>query len=139
MKAAAASEAPISFLGNLSHAETMKRLSSAKLLILPSLCFEGFPMVVQEAYAYGVPVAASNIGSLPHLIVENRTGTLFVPGSAESLLKSVQPLLAHDELLRLLGAQANEEFELKYTAGRNYEILMNVYASAAEHRGAKLN
>ena len=96
-------------------------------------------MVVQEAYAYGVPVAASNIGSLPHLIVENRTGTLFVPGSAESLLKSVQPLLAHDELLRLLGAQANEEFELKYTAGRNYEILMNVYASAAEHRGAKLN
>ena len=141
MNAAGKSEAAssISFLGNLSHAEAMRRLSSAKLLILPSLCFEGFPMVVQEAYAYGVPIAASNIGSLPYLIPENRSGTLFVPGNAESLLASVQPLLADDKQLRLLGAQAKQEFDSKYTAGKNYDILMSIYASAAAHRGAKLN
>jgi glycosyltransferase involved in cell wall biosynthesis len=141
MSAAGKSEAAgsISFLGNLSHAEAMRKLSSAKLLILPSLCFEGFPMVVQEAYAYGVPIAASNIGSLPHLIAENRTGTLFTPGNAESLLASVQPLLADDKQLRILGAQAKQEFDSKYTAGKNYDILMSIYASAAAHRGAKLN
>ncbi len=129
----------ISFLGNLSHVEAMRRLSSAKLLILPSLCFEGFPMVVQEAYAYGVPIAASDIGSLPQLIAKNRTGTLFAPGSADSLLASVQPLLGDDKQLRILGAQAKQEFDSKYTAGKNYDILMSIYASAAAHRGAKLN
>ncbi len=141
MNAASKSEAAssISFLGNLSHVEAMKRLSSAKLLILPSLCFEGFPMVVQEAYAHGVPIAASNIGSLPHLIAENRTGTLFAPGNAESLLASVQTLLADDKQLRILGAQAKQEFDSKYTAGKNYDILMSIYASAAAYRGANLN
>lgn len=129
----------ISFLGNLSYAEAMKRLSSAKLLIVPSLCFEGFPMVVQEAYAYGVPVAASNIGSLPHLVAENRTGALFVPGNAENLLASVQPLLADDNQLHILGVEAKKEFDLKYTAGKNYDILMSIYALAATHRRAKLN
>jgi glycosyltransferase involved in cell wall biosynthesis len=141
MSAAGKSEAAssISFLGNLSHAEAMRRLASAKLLILPSLCFEGFPMVVQEAYAYGVPIAASNIGSLPYLIAENRTGTLFTSGNAESLLASVQSLLADDKQLRILGAQAKQEFDSKYTAGKNYDILMRIYASAVVHRGAKLN
>jgi glycosyltransferase involved in cell wall biosynthesis len=141
ISAAGKSEAAssISFLGNLPHADAMKKLSSAKLLILPSLCFEGFPMVVQEAYAYGVPIAASNIGSLPHLIAENRTGTLFTPGNAENLLASVQTLFADDKQLRILGAQAKQEFDSKYTAGKNYDILMNIYSSAAAHRGAKLN
>ena len=141
MRAAGTSDAArsISFLGNLPHAEAMKRLSSAKLLILPSLCFEGFPMVVQEAYAYGVPVSASNIGSLPHLITENRTGALFAPGNTESLLASVQRLLADDTQLRTLGSQAKQEFDSKYTAGKNYDMLMSIYRSAAVHRGAKLN
>lgn len=136
-KSAAAST--ISFLGNLSHAETMRRLSTAKLLILPSLCFEGFPMVVQEAYAYGVPIAASNIGSLPYLIPENRTGALFAPGNAESLLGSVQSLFADDRRLRILSTQARREFDSKYTADKNYDVLMSIYASAAAHRRAKPN
>ena len=129
----------IFFLGNLSHTETMKRLSLAQLLILPSICFEGFPMVVQEAYAHGVAIAASNIGSLPHLIAENRTGVLFTPGNAESLLASVQKLLADTSALCTMGEQAKQEFDSKYTSGRNYEILMRIYASAAMHRGAILN
>jgi glycosyltransferase involved in cell wall biosynthesis len=129
----------ISFLGNLPHADAMKRLSSAKLLILPSLCFEGFPMVIQEAYAFGVPVAASNIGALPHLIAENRTGTLFAPGNAESLLAAVQPLFADDRKLRAWSGKARQEFEAKYTAGKNYEILMSIYEAAAANRKAKFN
>lgn len=129
----------ISFLGNIPHAEAMKRLSSAKLLILPSLCFEGFPMVLQEAYANGVPVAVSNLGSLPYLVGENRTGVLFSPGSSDQLLNTVKPLLADDKKLRSLGAQARQEFESKYTAEKNYEALISIYEAAAARRRARRN
>ncbi len=74
----------------------MKHISSAKLLIVPSLCFEGFPMVVQEAFALGVPVAASKIGSLPYLITENKNGSLFMPGDAEGIISCVTGMLADD-------------------------------------------
>ncbi len=96
-------------------------------------------MVIQEAYALGVPVAASNIGSLPHLIAENRTGILFTPGNVESLLAAVQPLFADDRKLNALSGKARQEFEAKYTAGENYKILMSIYEAAAANRRAKFN
>ncbi len=49
----------VSFVGQLPFAETQSRLSQSKLLLLPSLCYEGFPMVIGEAFSLGVPVATS--------------------------------------------------------------------------------
>ncbi len=127
----------VSFLGNVSHEEAMNRISRAKLLIIPSLCFEGFPMVVQEAFALGVPVAASNIGSLPYLITENKNGKLFMPGNAGEILSCVKGLLADDKELRTLGEGARREFDENYTAEKNYSILMAIYNAAVKHRQRK--
>jgi glycosyltransferase involved in cell wall biosynthesis len=124
----------VSFLGNVSREEAMDRISRAKLLIVPSLCLEGFPMVVQEAFALGVPVAASKIGSLPNLITENKTGKLFIPGDAGDILSCVRELLADDTKLRILSENARHEFDEKYTAEKNYSTLMTIYKAAAKHR-----
>ncbi|MGA7161623.1 MAG: glycosyltransferase family 4 protein [Bacteroidota bacterium] len=124
----------VSFVGNVSHQETMDRISKAKLLIVPSLCFEGFPMVVLEAFALGVPVAASNIGSLPSLISENRSGKLFTPGDAGEILSCVKGLLGDDAKLRLLGEAVRNEFADKYTAEKNYGMLTGIYEAAASRR-----
>ena len=127
----------VSFLGNVTREETMKHIANAKLLVVPSLCFEGFPMVVQEAFALGVPVAASNIGSLPYLITENKNGRLFMPGDAEAISSSVTEMLADDTTLSILGEGARRDFDEKYTAEENYSQLMAIYGAAAEHRRAK--
>jgi len=129
----------VSFLGNVPHDDALKRIAQAKLLVVPSICFEGFPMVIQEAFALGVPVAASDIGSLPYLITENINGRLFPPGNAEALLSCVTKLLNDDAALQLLGAGAKRDFDAHYTAEENYSLLMAVYAAAAEHRKAKGN
>jgi glycosyltransferase involved in cell wall biosynthesis len=129
----------ISFLGNVSREEAMNRISRAKLLIVPSLCLEGFPMVVQEAFALGVPVAASNIGSLPSLIADNKNGKLFIPGDAGDILSCVTGLLADDTRLRILGESARCEFDEKYTAEKNYTTLMAVYRAATKHRERRPN
>ena len=129
----------VSFLGNVSREEAMNRISRAKLLIMPSLCPEGFPMVVQEAFALGVPVAASNIGSLPYLVAENKNGKLFIPGDAGDILSCVKGLLADDERLRILGESARHEFDEKYTAEKNYIALMAIYRAATKHRERRSN
>ncbi len=129
----------VSFLGNVSRDEAMKHISKAKLLIVPSLCFEGFPMVVQEAFALGVPVAASKIGSLPYLITENKNGSLFTPGDPKGIFSCVTGMLADDAKLRILGEGARREFDEKYTAEKNYGTLMAIYSAAAEHRRAKVH
>jgi glycosyltransferase involved in cell wall biosynthesis len=129
--------ASVSFTGNMTRREAMSRLSRAKLLIIPSLCYEGFPMVVQEAFALGVPVAASNIGSLPYLVRENSNGALFPAGSASDIRKCVGPLLADNESLSALGKGARREFDEKFTAEKNHELLMGIYKAAADHRSAR--
>ena len=127
----------VTFTGNVSHEETIGRISKAKLLILPSLCFEGFPMVIQEAFALEVPVAASNIGSLPFIVKENVSGSLFSPGNSQEILASVRRLMSEPGSLAALGKGARREFEEKYTAEKNHAMLMEIYRLAIIRRGGR--
>ncbi len=79
------------FTGQLPFDETQQHLSSARLLVIPSLCFEGFPMVVREAFALGVPVIASRLGPLPDIVEEGVAGALFEAGNAQDLLERFVP------------------------------------------------
>jgi glycosyltransferase involved in cell wall biosynthesis len=124
----------VRFLGQRPFSETQKRLASAHLLVLPSVCFEGFPMVILEAFAMGVPVAASRLGSMPCLMQDGRNGVLFTPGNAEDLLRQVRGAWGEDDLLARMGAAAREEFDARYTAEANYRMLIDIYQAAIGHR-----
>ena len=124
----------VRFLGQRPFSETRERLAGARLLVLPSVSFEGFPMVILEAFAMGVPVAASRLGSMPCLVQDDRNGVLFTPGNAEDLLRQVRGAWGDGDLLALMGAAAREEFEARYTAEPNYRMLMDIYQAAIEHR-----
>lgn len=136
LEAQAAGEggARIRFLGHLGFAETQGRLARASLLILPSLCFEGFPMVIREAFALGVPVAGSRLGSIPCIVEEGVTGVLFQPGAPQDLVAKVQPLWGDREALRRQGDAARRCFEREYTAEKNELRLMEIYRKALGHR-----
>lgn len=127
----------ITFAGQLSFQETQARLARARLLVLPSLCFEGFPMVIREGFALGVPVAASRLGSLPCIVEDGKTGVLFRPGDADDLLAKVKALWGQKERMAEMGKAARNEFERKYTAHANYRQLMAIYEEARQHRRRK--
>jgi len=124
----------IAFRGQLPFDETQQRISRGRLLILPSLCFEGFPMVVREAFALGLPVAASRIGPLPDIVKEGVTGKLFEAGNAEDLLRVVLALWSGQDHLKRLAEGARKIFEQKYTADANYMTLMEIYETAILRR-----
>ncbi|MBN8439058.1 MAG: glycosyltransferase family 4 protein [Candidatus Accumulibacter sp.] len=121
---------PIRFLGQVAGGEAQKQIARARLLILPSEWFEGFPMVVREAFAFGTPAAVSDIGPLPTIVQDGRSGIVFEPGNAQSLLRAVSSVWQTPGLLEKLGLGARAEFETKYTEDANYMTLMNIYANA---------
>ena len=123
---------PVRFLGQMRAERAQAEIARASLLVLPSECFEGFPMVVREAFAFGTPAAVSNLGPLPSIVPQGHSGVLFQPADAQSLLHEVRTAWHTPGLLERLGQGARAEFENKYTEDANYATLMDIYGQAIE-------
>ncbi len=120
-------------LGQQSRARVMELMKSARVLIFPSICYENAPMAILEALACGLPVIASDLGSIPELAQDGRSGLLFRPGDAEDLTRQVRWAWEHPERLREMRAAARLEYLDKYTAEQNYKALIEVYEMAMEN------
>lgn len=115
----------------------MAMMRGARCLVFPSECYEGLPMTVIEAFACGTPVIASNMGAMQDLIADGRTGLHFTPGDAEDLANKAERAWTHAADMAVMGKQARQEYESKYTAASNYEILMGAYQQAIQNSGAR--
>lgn len=122
----------IRWLGWRPRAEVPFLMRRATLLIVPSVGYEGFPLAVVEAFATGLPVIASNIGSLSELVDHGRTGLLFRPGDAQDLAGKIDWAFSHPTELARMRKEARAEYEAKYTAERNYQKLREIYQRAIE-------
>ncbi len=77
----------IHFLGRLSSEDLEKTFLEADVLIMPSLCYENYPLIIIEARQAGLPVIAANIGGIPEAL--GNGGRLFNPGDAADLFKKI--------------------------------------------------
>ncbi len=105
-------------------------LREAAVLVAPSLCYEGCPMAVLEAFATGTPVLASDLGGLRELVSPGETGWLVNPGDAGALASALDAALADTARLRSMRRLARRVFEERYTAQANYRQLMEIYSRA---------
>lgn len=121
---------PVRFLGRLPHDEAQAQIASARLLVLPSECYEGMPLVVVEAYAFGTPVAVSNLGPLPSIVHEGEHGVVFKSSDSNDLFKVVRTAWSNQTQLEEMGCAVRQEFEKKYTEEANHQQLMVIYQKA---------
>jgi glycosyltransferase involved in cell wall biosynthesis len=105
-------------------------MSGARFLVFPSIWHEGFPMVIAESFASGVPVIASRLGSTAEIVQDGATGLHFESGDAADLAKKVEWAWNHPEEMARMGRAARAEYEAKYEASKNYEMLMEIYRRA---------
>jgi glycosyltransferase involved in cell wall biosynthesis len=120
----------VHFSGWLRPSAAMERLRAAKFLIVPSTCYEGFPLAVAEAYACGVPVIAAGHGGLAEIVRDGCTGLHFTPGDAEDLAAKVEWAWTHPLEMETMGWAARVEFDTKYNAGAALKHLEAAYESA---------
>jgi glycosyltransferase involved in cell wall biosynthesis len=121
------------WVGAQARARVMSLMQDARVLVFPSTWYECAPMTIVEAFACGLPVIASNLGSIPEFVKHRHNGLLFEPGDPQDLARQVRWAFEHPEELREMRANARREFEEKYTSERNYKMLMTIYEMAIEH------
>jgi glycosyltransferase involved in cell wall biosynthesis len=124
----------VTFLGAIGKDAVIAEMRRAAAVVVPSVWYEGFPMVVIESFASATPVVASNLGALAEIVEDGKTGVLAAPGDATSLGRQVTHLLATPSLARHLGEAARNAFLEKYTPGANLKRLEMIYDQAISER-----
>jgi len=128
----------VEFLGFCSHDEVIEIVRKALIQVIPSECYEGFPMSVLEAFACSTPVVASRLGSLQEIVIDNYSGMLFEPKSVGDLSEKVNALLVNDEKRIELSLNAKKIFDQKYTDNVNFDVLMRIYNESITDIGNSL-
>ncbi len=117
----------ISLLGHRPHAEVGPAMRQARFLVMPSEYIEGFPMVIVEAFANGLPVIASRLGAMADVIEDGVTGLHFTVGDPDDLAAKVAWAIAHCDRIAEMGSAARRVYETRYSEETNYQSLLTIY------------
>lgn len=118
----------IKYLGFQNQEILHEEINSANALIVPSLCYEGMPMTIIEAFSRGTAVICSDIGILKQMVVPLYTGLHFNPASTESIISTIDIWDRLDiETKEEISRNCIQEFRQKYTKERNITLLEDTY------------
>lgn len=84
------------FLGSKTPEDVRNWICASDCLLLPSYS-EGFPTVIMESFACGVPVIATNIGGCPEIVEPGKTGLLVPVRDVNALAEAVNWMGIHSE------------------------------------------
>ncbi|MCW5198145.1 glycosyltransferase family 4 protein [Desulfobulbus sp. F3] len=106
--------------------------SALDIFILPSIT-EGTPMVLLEAMSCGLPVVATKVGGVVHIINNNEDGILVCPKESIELSSAIITLLKDKEYAKHLSAKAMDRikkyFSIKKMANEYMELYLNFFRS----------
>lgn len=122
----------IHFLGQLQRDELAEYYQSSAALVMASQWYEGFPMVITEAYANGLPIIAGDVGNMSSLIAPGKTGLLFRYDSLDAFIGAVTSLDGYDVLA--MREQAKAFYEERLSPQGNLAILEQIYQDILEKK-----
>ena len=124
----------VSLAGRLPNENVRRLLATSRALILPTQCYEGFPMCIAESYSVGTPVLVSDLGNGGSLVKQGVTGMKFNQKSPQSVADTVRALLKDTQTPWC--ENASREYHAYMTPENNYRRLMEIYDHAMERKGS---
>ena len=85
------------FAGFIPPDEIPGYMVAADTFVLPSLS-EGFPLVLLEAMAAGLPIVATNVGGIPEIVTDGENGFLVEPRNSQQLAEKIALLLQNENI-----------------------------------------
>ena len=122
-------EERVQFLGYIPDGELLAAYRASDVFMLPSLT-EGLPQALLEAMACGVPVVASRVGGIPHLITDGENGLLVTPTDVSQLTRAVCQLVgdrALRERIRENGGRTAREHTMETEVARVVAVLRDCF------------
>ncbi|MFO7675275.1 MAG: glycosyltransferase family 4 protein [bacterium] len=123
-------ERDVTFLGAVPHERMPGILSSADIVLIPSL-MEATSIAALESMACERVIAASRVGGLPE-IVDDEVGVLFEAGNAADIAARVGVLLGRDRAA--MGRAARSRVERKWSSARLADHHLDIYRRLIDSR-----
>lgn len=118
----------VRFLGRLPQARVAEELVKSDVFVIPSLS-ESFGVAALEASASGIPVIASNVGGLPEVVKDGKTGFLVESKNPTAIADKLE-LLFKDVNLRRELSKAGRDFVAKnYSWDVSVDKMNKLYGS----------
>ncbi len=114
----------IKFLGEIDPGQLHKYYQAADIFCLPSIYEEGVVRVVSEAVSCGIPVIASNKGSVPYMLDESVS--ILVEPTADNFAKKIEYLYKNPERLELMARNCHH-YALKNFGQENTLMIDDAY------------
>lgn len=99
--------------------EKRRLIEKAAFMVIPSIWYEHFPVVILESFAAGKPVLASRIGNLEYIIQPHQNGLHFTSDSVSDLADRMEQLWHDRKLCERLGRNARRQIETEYSPDEN--------------------
>ena len=122
----------IKFLGRQDQASLSTLYRYATSVIVPSICYETFGIVIIEAFSHKTPAIVNDLGALPEVIHESGGG--FVYKNEEQLIEAMQKIAYDSELRRELGEKGHRAFLKKWCEDPHIEMYFDLIRTIEEDR-----
>ena len=122
----------IEYLGYRVGRELDDLILKSSFIIVPSECYENNPMTIIEAYSFGIPVIGSNLGGIPEVLHDNKTGFLFESRNGDDLERVITKAMNLEPRHYMeLSVNARRFSEQNFSSARHYEKLLEIYNEVA--------
>ncbi|MCI9635490.1 MAG: glycosyltransferase family 4 protein [Hungatella sp.] len=116
----------IEFVGFKSGGELEEIIKKARFTLIPSIWYDNLPNTALESFQYSKPVIASDIGSLPELVIDGFNGYLFEAGNSKELIEKIT-LLENEDTVRTMGMNSRRVLEDTFAPSMHFGALMKVF------------
>lgn len=120
----AENQGTIKFIGYLKDME--KQLCNTDIFVLPSYR-EGFPRVLLEASACGIPIVTVDVPGCREAVVDGQTGKLVPPQNSQALAEAIRELLMDNSLRKKMGEAGRKRIEQEFDINIITEKYLTVY------------
>lgn len=118
------------FTGRInSISELIECFRQARCMVLPSIWYENMPLVILEAYSHARPVIATNLGGMPEIVINKKTGILFEVGSVTELTEAINFYNSDFEVARKHGLAGWNIVQNELTKNCYMEKIEEIYKS----------
>ena len=124
----------VEFLGFMDYSQIHNEIKKSLFSVVPSIYWDNYPNVIMESFVLGKPVVASNLGGIPELVQEGKTGYLFEVGNVEDLKGRIADLLNDRQSIINMGKAAREWVKNNLNPENHYDILIKLYNHLLESK-----
>jgi len=123
----------IGYFGDKYLEELREFYQRADVVVVPSTVKEAFGLVILEAMACSTPVVASNIGGIPNIIKDGKTGFLVRPRAPKEITEKVNKILENQKLRQVMGERCRKLIEERFTWEKVADTVKENYNQALKH------